>query len=198
MAYKQNNSTEDPFILLMDTISEHLDLNAQNYVRGVFIDFSSAFNTISPTILIEKLKQTDLHPNLINWIYSYLCNRTQRVISQINTSDWITSSTGSPQGCVLSPILFSIYVDEMGKSETTNSVSFIKYADDTLVLEKLNQHSTSSMQNVMTTLHSWCNERDLILNTTKTKEILFTNAKDNPNPPEVTINDTPLERVEAY
>ena len=86
----------------MDTISEHLDLNAQNYVRGVFIDFSSAFNTISPTILIEKLKQTDLHPNLINWIYSYLCNRTQRVISQINTSDWITSSTGSPQGCALS------------------------------------------------------------------------------------------------
>ena len=54
------------------------------------------------------------------------------------------------------------------------------------------------MQNVMTTLHSWCNERDLILNTTKTKEILFTNEKDNPNPPEVTINDTPLERVEAY
>ena len=100
----------------MDTISEHLDLNAQNYVHGVFIDFSSAFNTISPTILIEKLKQTDLHPNLINWIYSYLCNRTQRVISQINTSDWITSSTGSPQGCVLSPNLFSIYVVEMGKS----------------------------------------------------------------------------------
>ena len=197
-AYKQNNSTEDAFILLMDTISEHLDLNAQNYVRGVFIDFSSAFNTISPTILIEKLKQTDLHPNLINWIYSYLCNRTQRVISQINTSDWITSSTGSPQGCVLSPILFSIYVDEMGKSETTNSVSFIKYADDTLVLEKLYHHSTSSMQNVMTTLHSWCNERDLILNTTKTKEILFTNTKHNPDPPEITINDTPLERVEAY
>ena len=86
----------------------------------------------------------------------------------------------------------------MGKSKTTNSVSFIKYADDTLVLEKLYHHSTSSMQNVMTTLHSWCNERDLILNTSKTKEILFTNAKDNPNPPEVTINDTPLEPVEAY
>ena len=54
------------------------------------------------------------------------------------------------------------------------------------------------MQNVMTTLHSWCNERDLILNTTKTKEILFTNTKHNPDPPEITINDTPLERVEAY
>ena len=48
-AYKQNNPTEDAFILLMDTISEHLDLNAQNYGHGVFINFSSAFNTLRPT-----------------------------------------------------------------------------------------------------------------------------------------------------
>ena len=59
-------------ILLLDTLTEYLDQSAQNYVRGGFIDFSSAFNTISSVILIETLKQTNLHPNLINWTNSYL------------------------------------------------------------------------------------------------------------------------------
>lgn len=65
-AYRQYRSTEDAMISLIDTLPEHLDQNAQSYVGGVFIAFTSAFNTISPTILIDKLKQIDLHAN---WIY---------------------------------------------------------------------------------------------------------------------------------
>ena len=131
-AYQKHKSTEDALILTIDTITEYLNDNSKNYVRGVFIDFTSAFITICPAILMEKLKNTSLHPNLINWVYSFLTNRQQKVISDQSISDTITSSTGSPQGCVLSPILFSIYVDDMHC--ITDNTTMIKYADDTLIL----------------------------------------------------------------
>ena len=67
-------------------------------------------------------------------------------------------------------------------------MSLIKYADDTLVLEKLQPDDQSSIQEVLTTLNRWCDERDLIYSKTKTKEILFSNARDDPDPPPVTIH----------
>ena len=77
-------------------------------------------------------------------------------------------------------------------------MSLIKYADDTLVLEKLQPDDQSSIQEVLTTLNRWCDERDLILIETKIKEILFSNARDDSDPPTLTIQDTPLQRVTAY
>lgn len=79
-----------------------------------------------------------------------------------------------------------------------NSVSFIKYADDTLVLEKLHASDQLSMQEVLTTLNNWCDERDPNLNKPKTKEILFSKPKDEPDPPPIIIEDTPLERLTTY
>ena len=79
-----------------------------------------------------------------------------------------------------------------------NSVSFIKYADDTLVLEKLHASDQLSMQEVLTTLNNWCDERDYNLNNPKTKEILSCNPKDEPDPPPIIIEDTPLERLTTY
>ena len=97
----------------MDAVSNHLYQNSKNSVTSLFLDFTSAFNTISPTTLVNKLIPTNLNSNIINWTYNYLTNRQQKVKTPNSTSAMIVTSIGSSQGCVPSPILFSIYTDQI-------------------------------------------------------------------------------------
>ena len=137
-----------------------------------------------------------MNPNIINWTFSYLTARTQVVVTERGISDKVISSIGSPQGCVISPILFSIYVDEL----QTNSPNILtlKYADDTILLENLSQSSPSLLQSELDHIADWCDANDLLINTTKTKEIIFSNLRDDPNPPILTTNDQKLEQVQQY
>jgi hypothetical protein len=195
-AYRPNRSTEDALLLTIDFITEHLDKHAKNRVQSLFIDFTSAFNTISPTTLVNKLVSLNLNPNIVNWTFSFLTKRQQRVITPNNSSKITHSSTGSPQGCVLSPILFSIYTDEM-RSRADN-IRIIKFADDTLVLEFLQPNQTSELQYTINNISDWCNDHDLLINASKTKALTFCNARDNPEPPTLTINNTQIETVSHY
>ena len=82
-AYKERRSIEDALAVLLDIVSKHLDTNSKNYVRGLFVDFTSAFNTISPTLLIEQLMKTSLHSNIVNLVYNFLTDRRQSVHTQL-------------------------------------------------------------------------------------------------------------------
>ena len=195
-AYKPQRSTEDALISLIDTVTAHLDSNAKNTVRALFIDFSSAFNTINPKILIDKLVCYDLHPNILNWIYDFLTNRKQRVITSLNTSDSLSTSTGSPQGCVISPLLFSMYVVDM--PTVNNNIQLVKYADDTVIMELLSDKQPSQLQMVADTVNNWCAENDLVLNAKKTKEMIMQNARDNPSYPMLHLNNSDIEQVDQF
>ncbi|KAK3513993.1 hypothetical protein QTP70_001267 [Hemibagrus guttatus] len=85
----------------------HVD-NKDTYVRMLFIDFSSAFTTIIPQHLIEKLNLLGLNTSLCNWILDFLTGRLQSVRIGNSFSSTNTLSTGAPQGCVLSPLLFTL------------------------------------------------------------------------------------------
>jgi len=195
-AYKHNRGTDDAVMVLIDKVSQHLDSNAQNYTRAVFIDFSSAFNTIDGTIMIDRLKDKNVHQNIISWVSSFLTNRRQYVSVNGEISTTTLTSVGSPQGCVLSPILFSLYVEKMCTS--TPNFSLLKYADDTIILENLHRGENSKLQSVLDSIAAWCAENHLLINSSKTKELLFTNQRHNPNPDPVTINSSTIERVTQY
>mgnify|MGYP001793848884 FL=1 len=79
----------------------------------LFVDSTSAFNTISLTKLVNQLVQTPIHNNLVNLVYSFMTKSSQRVITESGCSVTGISSIGSPQGYVWSPLLFSIYMQEM-------------------------------------------------------------------------------------
>ena len=87
-------------------------------MRMLFIDFSSAFNTIIPSKLISKLgdlvgtKDLDINPSVCNWILDFLTNRPQSVRLDHLTSSTLTLNTGVPQGCVLSPLLYSLFTHD--------------------------------------------------------------------------------------
>ena len=146
-AYRQHWSTEDAVMLTLDSLTGHL-------------------------ILIDKLPATKMNPNIIKWAYSFLSNRKQMVTSSNKTSSKLKTSTGSPQGCVLSPIPFSIYTDELQSSSENQLV--IKYADDTLILELLTQHQQSELQSRQSTLDTtseWCTNNKLLINESKKRAL---------------------------
>ena len=195
-AYQPNKSTEDALISVIDTVTDHLDRNAKNSIRALFIDFSSAFNTINPATMIRKLQEHDVHPNIINWIYDFLTNRKQRVQTTLNTSASINTSTGSPQGCVISPLLFSLYVADMPISNT--NIRLVKYADDTVIIELVPSDRSSKLQAVANSISQWCHHNDLVLNAKKTKEMIICNARDSPSQPVLLIDNSEIEQVDHF
>ncbi len=98
----------------LDRSSRVLSYNSTNgnYVRLLLIDYSSAFNTIVPTKLAVKLSDLGLNTSLCDWIQDFLTARPQVVKVGQFTSNSITLNIGAPQGCVLSPLLYSLYTHD--------------------------------------------------------------------------------------
>jgi hypothetical protein len=123
-AYKKKRGVEDASTLLMHAISEHLE-KPGCFAKVLFIDFSSAFNTMRPSILLNKLETFGIDPTLRLWILDYLRRRPQRVKVNGSLSSVHLTNIGAPQGCVLSPVLFTIYTNDHQSSDTVTKV--IKY-----------------------------------------------------------------------
>jgi hypothetical protein len=101
-AYKHNRSTDDATLTILNNTYTHLK-KPNSFVRILFVDFSSAFNTIQPHLMALKLSGLGVHPKLILWFVSFLVDRLQSVRYDRMLSDSRSTSTGSPQGTVLSP-----------------------------------------------------------------------------------------------
>ncbi len=108
-AYHPNRSTDDAISHILHSSLTHIDSKNGNYVRLLFIDYSSAFNTIVPSKLASKLINLGLNFSLCDWILNFLTGRPQVVKVGQFTSNSITLNVGAPQGCVLSPLLYSLY-----------------------------------------------------------------------------------------
>ncbi len=107
-AYRPNRSTDDAISQVLHSSLTHIDSKNGNYVRLLFIDYSSTFNTIVPTKLAVKLSDLGLNTSLCDWIQDFLTGRPQVVKMGQFTSNSITLNVGAPQGCVLSPLLYSL------------------------------------------------------------------------------------------
>jgi hypothetical protein len=108
-AYRPNRSTDDAISIALHTALSHQD-KRNTYVRMLFIDYSSAFNTIVPTKLIPKLS-LGLNTSFCNWILDFLTGRPLVVRAGNNTSAMVIFNSGAPQGCVLSPLLYSLFTN---------------------------------------------------------------------------------------
>ncbi|KAK0148357.1 NLR family CARD domain-containing protein 3 [Merluccius polli] len=170
------------------TVSEH---EQQSYVRMLFVDYSSAFNTIIPDILITKLITLGLPPLTCAWIKDFLTNRPQTVRLGPHLSSTRTLSTGSPQGCVLSPLLYCLYTHDCSPANNSNLI--VKFADDTTVVGIISGGDEAAYREEVLKLVAWCSENNLALNTRKTKEIIINFRKLSTDPP-----PTPHQRVHTF
>jgi gmma-aminobutyric acid receptor subunit gamma/cGMP-dependent protein kinase 2 len=130
-AYRPNRSTDDAISIALHTALSHMD-KRNTYVRMLFIDYSSAFNTIVPAKLITKLRFLGLNTSLCNWILDFLTGRPQVVRVGNNTSTTLILNTGAPQGCMLSPLLYSLFTHDYVAKHDSNTI--IKFANDTTVV----------------------------------------------------------------
>ena len=125
-AYHPNRSTDDAISIALHTTLFHLDKRNTD-VRMLFINYSSMFNTIVPSKLINKLRNLGLNTSLCNWNLSFLTGHPQVVRVGSNTSATLILNTEAPQGCVLSPFLYSLFTyDCMARHDSS---TIIKFAD---------------------------------------------------------------------
>ncbi len=161
----------------------------------LFIDFSSAFNTIIPQQLTHKLVQLGLNTSLCNWLLDFLNGRPQAVRVGINTSSTITLNTGAPQGCVLSPLLFTLLTHDCTPSHNSNL--FIKFADDTTVVGLISNRDETNYRREVSRLAGWCRDNNLSLNVEKTKEIVVDFRRVHTQHAPLTINGATVERASS-
>ncbi len=167
-AYRANRSVDDAVNMGLHFILKHLD-RPGTYVRIPFVDFSSAFNTIIPDTLQNKLTQLFVPTSICQWITSFLTDRQQLVrLGKFSSSTRI--STGAPQGCVLSPLLFSLYTNNCTSKDP--SVKLLKSADDTTMIGLIQDGDESAYRQEVKELVVWCSLNNLELNTLKTVEMI--------------------------
>lgn len=195
-AYRANRSVEDAISIFLHEILNHLD-KKNSYVRILFIDYSSAFNTIIPSKLYVKLLEILKLPRfLCNWILDFLLDRRQVVKVGSNVSETMVLNTGTPQGCVLSPILYSLFTHDCVASE--NNCFVAKFADDTTVSGMISNNDETSYRAQVESIVKWCADSNLILNTAKTKEMIIDFRKNVNEKLPIMINGEAIEQVEEF
>ena len=112
---------------------------------GIFIDLSKAFDTLDTTILIQKLNHYGLADSSFTLLQNYLTNRKQYMQFSEIDSELMTIRTGVPQGSILDPLLFLIYVTDV--ANVSNLFHFILFADDTSLESKTETLSASENKN---------------------------------------------------
>ena len=195
--FRKNSSCEHALLTIKEKILQQLENN--NYVLGIIIDFIKAFDCIDHEILLFKLQHYGFRSKAFNLLSTYLKNRTQFVQIQEFNSEFCEIKQGVPQGSILGPILFIVYVNDIFNclNMSLNNVSITQYADDTtiicnnIVLDDLCTLANS----VMIKLKNWCCINRMLINCSKTNCILFGFHNSNMRLPEIYYNGTILNYV---
>lgn len=194
-AYRAGRSTDDAIITALHAALSHLEQQG-SYARLLFVDFSSAFNTILPNRLVTKLLDLGLSHSICRWILDFLTGRSQRVRAGSHLSSVINTSTGSPQGCVLSPLLYTLYTYDCTPSHSSNSI--IKFADDTTIVGLISKGDETAYREEVQRLSVWCKENNLFLNISKTKELIVDYRRTKANIQPLVIDGACVERVSDF
>ena len=148
-------------------------INNSEIALSVFIDLRKAFDTVSHDILCKKLEKYGVRTGVLNWCQNYLSNRSQCTLANGVRSTYSVIDFGVPQGSVLGPLFFILYVNDL--QQALNGVKVQLYADDTvLYISHANPAvARACLQVNLNRLHKWCAVNKLTLNPSKTKMMSF-------------------------
>ena len=187
----------------MDRIISAMDRKTLPII--IFMDLSKAFDTLNHNILLDKPYHYGLRGNARCWFKYYLTNSQQYVEIDDTASDKRVITTGVPQGSILGPLLFLIYMNDI--SYTSQLFKFILYADDTTLFSPIEYSLPTYTSKVDTFLNNeliyicdWLIINKLSLNISKTKYMVFLPYQKDiwQLVPSLTINDTEIERVITF
>ena len=175
--FRSSHSTESALLHMTDTWLQAL--NDGNIVGCVLVDFRKAFDLVDHKLLLQKLKQYKINKLSLSWFESYLSDRTQQV--NINTNQSKTGSVlyGVPQGSILGPLLFLIFINDLPLFIGDSIRSVDLYADDTTLYDIGLDKDTveNNLQHSLNLLKMWCLENGMIINIDKTKQMLISSRQ---------------------
>ena len=135
---------------------------------AAFIDLKKAFDTVNHNILLEKLNYMGIRNQTLNWIKSHLNHRVQRTISNNIFSNLDTIKCGVPQGSILGPLFFLVYINDI-KNILNNNCSYQLYADDTVIYCNGSTflEAQEKLQFMLDKFVSWCSKNASTINIKK-------------------------------
>ena len=163
--FLRNRSTATQLLSVLTNINNILDTGDQ--CDTVYFDLSKAFDSVPHRLLIHKLKSFGIHGTLLAWIQNYLTHRRQRVTINGSNSEWLTVTSGVPQGSILGPLLFLLYINDLPTVLSTNTLCAI-FADDPKITRHIQSHQDHLiLQRDITNVHNWSTAWGLKFNSNK-------------------------------
>ena len=177
--FRKKCSTAHSLIEITEKIKESID--SGKFGCGIFIDLKKAFDTVNHKILLQKLEHYGVRGTILKWFESYLSDRKQYVFYNGVSSEMKTITCGVPQGSVLGPLLFLLYINDLPNIST--KLQFYLFADDTnIYYESDNLKSMEKTINAeLKKLSLWLNLNRLALNVSKTNFVIFRSYQKIPN-----------------
>ena len=194
--FRKFHSTEQAILDFGNIINNHLINN--KIPIAIFLDLTKAFDTIDHKLLLSKLEHYGIRGIPLSWFKSYLEHRKQSTVINETCSSAQNIMFGVPQGSILGPLLFIIYINDI--THATSAGKYILFADDTSIVFTLgddnNDHATKEVEKELVKVCDWFNANKLSVNELKTKVMCFKSTGDH----NVTLklNDTPIENVTNF
>ena len=193
--FKKGDSTTNQLLYITDKIYKAVDEGKD--VRMVFLDAAKAFDKVWHKGLLFKLQQLGISQNFSNWFCSYLTDRQQQVVINGKASQVLTLESGVPQGSILGPLLFLIYINDITNGITTDINLF---ADDTSLLDIVDDpiSSAARINQDLATLHNWATQWLVTFNASKTVIMTFTLKRKKLVYPAQYLNSLILTEVNSH
>ena len=191
---RASHSINHALVSLTEAIKNSLD--NRKFGCGIFIDLQKAFDTVNHTILLLKLEYYGIRGTALNWFESYLSDRKQYVSVNGANSSYLSVSCGVPQGSVLGPLLFLIYINDLPLS--SSKLAFYLFADDTNIYyeaESLDQLQ-SVVNKELKKVKIWLDVNKLSLNIDKTNFTIFKSPRHfSPDKVSIKIGNFPINQT---
>ena len=191
----RGDSTTNQLLDISNDIGKALDSGKE--VRAVFCDISKAFDRVWHKGLLFKLRQAGIDGNLLNWFKNYLSNREQRVTINSTSSTWGSIKAGVPQGSILGPLLFLIYINDIVSGI---NCAIKLFADDTTLYIVVENALIASqiLNNDLNKISVWATQWLVDFNPSKTECLLFSNKRIPATHPPLYMDGQSIKNVESH
>ena len=194
--FRPSDSCENQLLSILHEIYKSFSCNPPKDVRGIFLDLSKAFDRVWHDGFIYKINRIVITGNSLNLIESFLSNRFQRVVLNGQSSSWTPVNAGEPQGSILGPLFFLIYINDLSK-DISSTVKL--FADDTSIFSVFDDNNVSVMKlnNDLLKISKWSHQWEMSFNPDVSKqaqEVIFSRKSHKLAHPPVIFNNVPVKR----